>query len=502
MLTADSKKAVMSLLENSTGSMSTIALRNKAKIPKTEHASLRAWLNGQVRRGVLNRTNRRPFYWSIVKKEEPVFAPVTFGEVQTILELAGLGSLVDHIDKSHPLVYVLGGDTFHVRSDLARLQDMSYDAHTKTWSSPNPAVANAAAKQFNLTVKPAPSKGTAKTPAYNPFKTPAAPDFSSPRKEEPKEDSSRKDSSKVSQEEIDALEKTLKGDMLIEFGKMQEVIEQLQNEVKTLKANRPIQVVVKDPQRKKIKVLLEERVHPIFEQVMFHITCGDNVMLVGPKGCGKTTLAKQISKAMKLDFGLLSLSGGTTESKLLGRSIPNVSTGENHFHFAPFARLFRDGNSLFLLDEIDGGDPNVLLCLNSALANGCISIDTGNEEDAVIKQGKDAHVMAAANTWGSGANRKYVGRNAQDSAFTDRFVQIAMDYDKEMEMALCAGQEKMVEKMHEYRKRIEENRLERELGTRQLVRFANWLNEGKDMAYVEQILFSGWPSTEVSKVKF
>ena len=56
-------------------------------------------------------------------------------------------------------------------------------------------------------------------------------------------------------------------------------------------------------------------------------------------------------------------------------------------------------------------------------------------EKPYAKQHKDFVLVASANTVGKGANRIYVGRNAQDEASLDRFRigQVEMDYDRALE---------------------------------------------------------------------
>lgn len=243
------------------------------------------------------------------------------------------------------------------------------------------------------------------------------------------------------------------------------------------------------------KVVVKDRTHPVFAQVIFHIHCGDNVMLVGPKGCGKSYVAGMVAKHLKLEFGMISMSGGTTESKLFGRVTPNITNGKQIWHPAKFAKMFEKGGC-FLLDEVDAGDPNVLLALNSALASGELEI-----EHKFIKRHIKFVCLAAANTWGNGCDRQYVGRNQQDSAFTERFVQIEMTYDENLELELCPGAEDFVKRMHQYRERIMSNKLERTLSTRFLVRAHNWLQHGKDEQYCENMLFSGWRADEIRKAK-
>jgi cobaltochelatase CobS len=218
-----------------------------------------------------------------------------------------------------------------------------------------------------------------------------------------------------------------------------------------------VEIVIKRPKR--APVTLKESVHPIFADVLFHVNCGDNVMLVGPKGCGKTHLAAQIAKALELPYGMLSLSGGVTEARLFGRVVPNVQTGKSTLNRTDFLNKYEHGG-VFLLDEIDAADPNVLLAANAALANGHLAIDC--EETPRIERHKDFVCLAAANTWGNGADRQYVGRNQQDSAFTERFVQLPIDYDRELERKLAPKPE-LVEWAHSVRDNIVACGLERTL---------------------------------------
>jgi cobaltochelatase CobS len=272
-------------------------------------------------------------------------------------------------------------------------------------------------------------------------------------------------------------------------------LDSLEKEVALLSKTRKVQIEIK----KQDKVAtIDEHTHPIFEQVMFHISCGDHVMLVGPKGCGKTHLAEQVAKGLERDFGMLSLSGGVTEGKLFGRVAPNINTGENVYTATRFVELYETGG-VYLLDEVDAADPNVLLSVNGALANGKMPIERPSKP--VAKKHRNFVCMAAANTWGNGADRQYVGRNQQDSAFTERFVQIAMDYDEGLEYKLCPGGDELVATLHKYRRGIVANRLERSLSTRFILRAFNWVQHGKTLAYVDEMLFGGWRADEVTKVK-
>jgi MoxR-like ATPase len=185
----------------------------------------------------------------------------------------------------------------------------------------------------------------------------------------------------------------------------------------------PREIVVKTPTT---TAKIKERVNPIFDKVLKLSTGGANVFLTGPAGCGKTTLARQIAKALEIDYIILSLSEGITESKLFGRE-----TVDGYVQGA-LEDAFINGK-LILLDEMDAALPNVLTSLNSAIANR----EFLNGRNETIKAHENTVIMAAGNTTGKGADYTYTSRNQLDKATLDRFYLVAQDYDTELEKALA-----------------------------------------------------------------
>jgi len=110
--------------------------------------------------------------------------------------------------------------------------------------------------------------------------------------------------------------------------------------------------------------------------------------------------------------------------------------------------------------------------------------------------------IAAANTYGKGADRQYVGRNELDESTIDRFRigTVPMDYDEGLETALCPNDE-LRRRLWGYRARIQENRLERLVSTRFIAAAHRAMSRGKDFEYVDGKLFAGWRADEVVKVK-
>lgn len=149
-----------------------------------------------------------------------------------------------------------------------------------------------------------------------------------------------------------------------------------------------------------------------------------NVWLRGPAGSGKTTAARKAAEALGLPFHF---NGAVdTEYKLLGFT---DATGK------VVRRAFREAwehGGVYLFDEVDASMPGAVLALNAALANGYCDFP-----DGCLPKHADCIIIAAANTWGLGANAEYVGRIRQDAAFLDRFVKLDWPYDEKLETALC-----------------------------------------------------------------
>lgn len=154
-----------------------------------------------------------------------------------------------------------------------------------------------------------------------------------------------------------------------------------------------------------------------------------DVMLVGPAGSGKTTACHAVADALGIAFYAFSVGFQTTKSDLLG-----YMDAHGHYIHSVLYLAYRDGG-LFLLDEVDAGNSNVLTILNAMLANGSYIFPNGER----VERHEDFVCFAAANTYGLGADRSYIGRNQLDAATLDRFVSVEFGYDEALERIISGG---------------------------------------------------------------
>lgn len=172
-------------------------------------------------------------------------------------------------------------------------------------------------------------------------------------------------------------------------------------------------------------------IHYCFEEVLLFASQRIDVMLVGAAGSGKTTTCHKVADALAIEFYAQSVGAQTTTSNLIGYMDAMGKYVETMLYQA-----YKNGG-VYLLDEIDAGNANVLTALNALLANGSYRFPNGE----CVSRHADFICIAAGNTMGRGANRSYVGRNQLDAATLDRFCVIEHDYDETLERQLAGNDE-------------------------------------------------------------
>lgn len=142
----------------------------------------------------------------------------------------------------------------------------------------------------------------------------------------------------------------------------------------------------------------------------------------GPAGSGKTTAAEQAANVLSLPVYVLPCGMSTNDWSLLGFTNPSGQYVPGHMR-KPF-----EHGGVFVLDEIDNTNPSVLTTINGALSGKSYQFP-----DALVQRHPDFVVVGCANTWGTGPDRQYVGRNQLDAATLDRFIKVPWGYDEDAE---------------------------------------------------------------------
>jgi energy-coupling factor transporter ATP-binding protein EcfA2 len=176
------------------------------------------------------------------------------------------------------------------------------------------------------------------------------------------------------------------------------------------------------------RTLPAEPRHYLFPRIMQAVDAAIPVALVGPAGSGKSTCVTQIATALEKKFYLQNSVQGTHE-------LAGFLDAHGRYMTTTFRKAFEEGGVL-LVDEVDTSDAGALKWLNTALANGYAMFP--DQPDVVTKH-EDFRILIAANTFGTGADRVYVGANQLDASTLDRFCFFNYDYDEQMEILLSGN---------------------------------------------------------------
>jgi cobaltochelatase CobS len=200
------------------------------------------------------------------------------------------------------------------------------------------------------------------------------------------------------------------------------------NEVKKLVAEqygtikRQVELKVLD------KVVIKETVHEQFEKILQLMQIGKAVYLRGPAGSGKNVIAKQVAKALELSFYF-------DNAVQQPYQLTGFIDAMGKYQETQFYKSFTDGG-VYFLDELDASNPEIVILLNAALANGYFTFPNGYKEAH-----KNFKVIAAGNTTGQGATSEYNTRQQLDGATLNRFIQIEIDYSETIENSLTTDYE-------------------------------------------------------------
>ena len=187
------------------------------------------------------------------------------------------------------------------------------------------------------------------------------------------------------------------------------------------------------------------------------------VLVIGPKGTGKTTLVREFAKKQSMKLESINFSLRTRESHLVGSK--SLSDGNIEFNEGILIKSMKEGNMLYL-DEINAAEADVLLRLDEALDDRrqVVLKESGGE---VITANKSWYVIATINPL------NHVGTKELPPQILSRFpIRLRMDYPPE---------EKEIEIVKKHVPQVDDKLLEKG------IKLANTLRQA---ASVEELYYS------------
>lgn len=217
-------------------------------------------------------------------------------------------------------------------------------------------------------------------------------------------------------------------------------------------------------------------------------------LMVGTPGTGKSHAAKQAAEVLGLTFDSMSVGLQTSKADILGY----MHAGGDYVP-SLFRHAYENGG-VFLMDEIDAGNPNVLVIINAALSN-----KVSGFPDGMVERHKDFIFVGAANTYGLGQDRQYVGRNQLDAATLDRFAYVDWPIDEALEYALIYPYEngpRWIKVVRAIRHYIYSNKIQMVVSPRMSIKGAALLDAGQAFdRVVQSVVTPLTPKDELERVQ-
>ncbi len=231
------------------------------------------------------------------------------------------------------------------------------------------------------------------------------------------------------------------------------------------------------------------------------------VLIIGPKGTGKTTLVRKFAFEMKKDLDSVNFSLRTRESHLVGSR--TLDKGEISFVEGVLVKSMRSGTILYL-DELNAAEADVLLRLDEALDDRR-QLVLKEAEGQIIKAADDWFVIATINPL------SHVGTKELPPQLLSRFpVRMRLEYPPEeveldivrRHVTIDESKVKDVKRAIQLAKNLREAAAVEELyyspSLRETIAFAKMLNTGLSGRRAAEVVYANaydqWGQIEYQKV--
>ncbi|HEX6560486.1 MAG TPA: MoxR family ATPase [Nitrososphaera sp.] len=231
------------------------------------------------------------------------------------------------------------------------------------------------------------------------------------------------------------------------------------------------------------------------------------VLIIGPKGTGKTTLVRKFASAMKKELYSVNFSLRTRESHLVGTR--TIDKGQISFVEGVLVKSMKEGTMLYL-DELNAAEADVLLRLDEALDDRR-QLVLKEAEGQLIKASPGWFVIATINPL------SHVGTKELPPQLLSRFpVRMRLDYPpEELELEIVKRHVNMDDgRMRDVKHAIQLARSLRDAASveelyyspslRETIAFAKMLNAGLSGRQAAEVVYANaydqWGQVEYQKV--
>ena len=159
----------------------------------------------------------------------------------------------------------------------------------------------------------------------------------------------------------------------------------------------------------------------VLATVLTSLRVGRNLMLTGPTGCGKTTLAEQVAARLNLPYVRIPVDGELRRREMIGGWLQAAGPAGSYTAWQDGILTKAYGMpSIVMLDEIDHADSDMLYACHEALERKTMQII--EQPERRIRMHPGCAIFGSANTRGTGdVSGQYAVKEPMSEATRNRF---------------------------------------------------------------------------------